>query len=79
MNKVVRKNIYLDEGTANYVKQHQEARHLRTFTAALLTIISEHKRLTRLPMSEILEGVEENHALLEKTVELLEAGQNEDT
>ncbi|HCC02168.1 MAG TPA: hypothetical protein DEP60_05650 [Ruminococcaceae bacterium] len=79
MDKVIRKDLYMDEGTVRYVKQYQAEHHLRAFTAALLTIISEHKRLSHLPTVEILEGVEENHALLKRAVELLEVRQNEET
>ena len=70
--KIVRKNLYLDEETANYIEQFQREHHLRFFSVALLTIIDEQKRLSKLPTPEILEGIHENNMLLQEAVNLLE-------
>jgi hypothetical protein len=70
--KIVRKNLYLDEETANYIEQYKREHHLRFFSVALLTIIDEQKRLSKLPTPEILEGIHENNMLLQEAVNLLE-------
>ncbi len=73
MNKnIVRKNLYLDEGTAKYLEQYQQEHHLRFFSVTLLTIIDEHRRLSQLPTSEILEGIKQNNMLLQKVIRILE-------
>lgn len=78
MNKdIVRKNLYLDRETADYLEQFRVQHHLRFFSVTLLTIIDEHRRLSKLMTPEMLQMIEQNNTLLKKAVTLLEDSKNE--
>lgn len=74
-SEIIRHNLYFDKDTVAYIKQYMLNHHLRRFSSAVMSIISEYRRLSE-ARQEILDDVRENNANLKKVLNKIETEEN---
>ena len=61
--EIVRHNLYFDKDTFAYIEQYKCSHHLRRFSSALMSIISEYRLLSE-SQKELINNVRENNTNL---------------